>query len=65
MSLEFRLLGAVEVWADGRPVPVGGAKPRTLLAALLLERERVVPVSRLIDVIWSDDPPDTARARAT
>ncbi|HCT75780.1 MAG TPA: AfsR family transcriptional regulator [Micromonosporaceae bacterium] len=60
--MEFRLLGAVEAVIDGTSVPLGGAKPRTLLAALLLENGRVIPATRLIHVIWGDDPPETARA---
>lgn len=60
--MEFRLLGPVEAWVGDQPVPLGGAKPRALLAALLLERGRVVPAARLVDVIWRDDPPETARA---
>ncbi|MFC7639846.1 BTAD domain-containing putative transcriptional regulator [Streptosporangium lutulentum] len=39
-----------------------GAKPRTLLAALLLDEGRVVPAERLVAVLWGEDPPDTARA---
>ncbi|GAA3831479.1 BTAD domain-containing putative transcriptional regulator [Sphaerisporangium flaviroseum] len=59
--MKFRLLGPVEVWHEGRPVPLGGAKPRALLAALLIEPGRVVSSERLIDAIWADDPPTTAR----
>ncbi|AWS43162.1 BTAD domain-containing putative transcriptional regulator [Streptosporangium sp. 'caverna'] len=59
--MELRLLGPVEVWSDGQQVPVGGAKPRALLAALLLETGRVVTVDKLIRVIWEDDPPPSAR----
>jgi DNA-binding SARP family transcriptional activator len=61
-QVEFKLLGPVEVWSDGQPVPLGGAKPRALLAALALELSHVVPVNRLIDIVWGEDPPDTGRA---
>src|SRR5215475_4579412 len=57
---EFRLLGPVEVRVDGEPIALPAAKPRALLAALLLDRNRVVPVARLIDDLWGDEPPDTA-----
>jgi len=59
--VEFRLLGPVGVWDGGAPVPVGGSKPRTLLAALLLNRGAVVPAQRLVDVVWGEAPPDSAR----
>ncbi|GAA1010113.1 SARP family transcriptional regulator [Acrocarpospora pleiomorpha] len=60
--MEFRLLGPIEVSAAGVAVPLGGAKPQTLLAALLLEHGHIVPTARLIDIIWPDDPPETAKA---
>jgi DNA-binding SARP family transcriptional activator/tetratricopeptide (TPR) repeat protein len=60
--MEFRLLGPVEVDSGDGPLSLGGAKPRSLLAALLLEPGRVVSTDRLIDVIWDEDPPDSARA---
>jgi DNA-binding SARP family transcriptional activator len=52
----------VEVYFGHRPVQLGGVKPRTLLAALVLENGRVVTTSRLVDVVWGEDPPDTARS---
>ncbi|GLZ29502.1 SARP family transcriptional regulator [Lentzea sp. NBRC 105346] len=55
-------LGPIEVWVDGRQVNLGGPKPRTLLAALLLQPRQVVPVERLIDLIWDESPPQTAGA---
>lgn len=58
--LEFRLLGPVEVVADGRPSSLPAAKPRALLAALLLSSNRVVSVDRLIEDLWGDEPPETA-----
>jgi DNA-binding SARP family transcriptional activator len=58
---EFRLLGPVEAVVAGRPVRLAAAKPRALLALLLLYRNHVVPTERLIDDLWGDEPP----ARAT
>jgi DNA-binding SARP family transcriptional activator len=58
---EFRLLGPLEVVVDGTPVDIPAAKPRALLALLLLNRNRVVPMDRLIDELWGEEPP----ARAT
>lgn len=62
MALEFRLLGPVEALWEGRPLRVGGPKPRALLAALLLRAGHVVPADALVDVIWGEEPPETARA---
>jgi DNA-binding SARP family transcriptional activator len=60
--MEFRLLGPVEAWNGGKQVRLGGAKPRALLTALLLDHGRIVPVERLIEAIWGEDPPTTVRA---
>ncbi|MFK3979063.1 AfsR/SARP family transcriptional regulator [Micromonospora sp. NPDC050397] len=60
--LEVRLLGPVAVYSSAEPIPLGGGKPRALFAALVLEQGRVVPASRLVDVLWPDNPPDRARA---
>ncbi|MFI1359515.1 AfsR/SARP family transcriptional regulator [Streptomyces sp. NPDC020898] len=62
MNLEYRLLGPVEARDDGHRLPLGGPKPRALLATLLLRPGRVVSTRALIDTVWGDDPPDTARA---
>jgi DNA-binding SARP family transcriptional activator len=40
--MEFRILGSLEVRADGGQVALGGAKPRGLLAVLLLHANRPV-----------------------
>ena len=58
---EFRLLGPLEAVVGGKPVQLAAAKPRALLALLLLNRNRVVSTDRLIDELWPDEPP----ARAT
>jgi len=59
-ELKFRLLGPLEVWQGGRPVEVRGAKPRALLAMLLLQAGEVVSTDRLIDGLWGERPPATA-----
>ena len=61
--MEFRVLGPLEVVHDGHAVPVPGSRRRLLLATLLVHRNLVVTVDRLIDVLFADDPP--ARAVST
>jgi DNA-binding SARP family transcriptional activator len=58
--LEFRLLGPLEVLADGSPVALGGPKQRATLAILLLNANRVVSVDRLADDLYAGEPPVTA-----
>jgi DNA-binding SARP family transcriptional activator len=62
MRVRALVLGPIEVWVGDRQVSLGGPKPRTLLAALLLQPRQVVPVERLIDLIWDESPPQTAGA---
>src|SRR3954462_461980 len=59
--MEFRILGPLEVLANGRALDLGGPKQRALLALLLLEANRVVPRDRLIDALWDESPPEPAR----
>jgi predicted ATPase/DNA-binding SARP family transcriptional activator len=59
-AMEFRILGPLEVWDGGRSLPLGGAKQRAVLAILLTQANRVVAADRIIELIWPDEPPDTA-----
>ena len=59
--MEFRILGPLEVWSDGRAVRITGAKERALLALLLLHANETVAADRLIEELWSEAPPPTAR----
>ncbi|MFJ7902404.1 BTAD domain-containing putative transcriptional regulator [Streptomyces sp. NPDC096198] len=62
-GLRFGLLGPPVVYdADGENRPVGSAKMRALLVALLLEPGRVVSVDALKDALWSGAPPASAHA---
>jgi DNA-binding SARP family transcriptional activator len=58
--LEYRLLGPLEVLADGSPVSLGGRKQRATLAILLLHANEVVSVERLADDLYAGAPPVTA-----
>lgn len=61
--MQFRLLGSLEVSVAGHPVDLAAARQQVIVAVLLLEANRVVSMSRLIDAIWDDDPPATARSQ--
>jgi DNA-binding SARP family transcriptional activator len=60
-SLEFRLLGPLEVRREGQPLSLGGVRQRALLALLCLHRGEVIAVDRIIDEIWGESPPPSAR----
>jgi DNA-binding SARP family transcriptional activator/tetratricopeptide (TPR) repeat protein len=62
-ELEFRVLGPIEILHRGETVTLGAARQEIVLAMLLLEAGRVVPVDRLIDALWADEPPPTAKAQ--
>lgn len=57
--MEFRILGPLEVVHEGRELQIPGEKQRALLAALLLEANRVISTDRLIDDLWDEEPPET------
>src|SRR6185437_3080729 len=57
-SVEFGILGPLEVWRSGRVVPLGGPRQRAVLALLLLEANRVVSMDRLAEDLWGGHPPE-------
>ncbi|WP_078911560.1 AfsR/SARP family transcriptional regulator [Streptomyces sp. NRRL WC-3742] len=59
LQVVFRILGPLDVQADGSPVPVAGARQRTILSMLLLSANRVVSVDALADAVWHGNPPNT------
>ena len=60
VAIEYRLLGSLEALEEGRSLTLGASRQRAVLAWLLLHANEVVPVSRLIDELWREDPPETA-----
>ncbi|MFE6024499.1 AfsR/SARP family transcriptional regulator [Streptomyces niveus] len=59
--MRFQLLGPVMGFVGGRRTELGSARQRCLLAALLVDAGHVVPIEQLIDRVWGEDPPRTAR----
>ncbi|GHI08187.1 regulator [Streptomyces cellostaticus] len=59
--VRYRLLGPTQALRpDGTPVPVGGARLRTLLSVLALRAGRTVPAGVLVDEVWGAEPPADA-----
>jgi DNA-binding SARP family transcriptional activator len=61
--MEVRLLGPPEVLVAGRPVDLGGPRQRVVLSLLALNANRVTSVDYLLDAVWGDSPPSTARGQ--
>jgi DNA-binding SARP family transcriptional activator len=59
-ALTIRMLGPLQVERDGQPVALGGRAQRALLARLLLDANRTVPVSRLVEDLWGENAPASA-----
>jgi DNA-binding SARP family transcriptional activator len=59
--MQFKLLGPVQACANGQPMALGGRKQRLILAVLLLECNQLVSIDRLVDLLWPEHPPGSAR----
>ncbi len=59
--MQFLILGPLEVTDDGRKLALGGPKQRAVLAHLILRANHVVPADLLIDGLWGEEPPESAR----
>ncbi|MEV7171935.1 BTAD domain-containing putative transcriptional regulator [Streptomyces sp. NPDC093224] len=57
----FRLLGPLIVQTDDGPLRINGRRQATVLSMLVLYADRVVSVDTLVDAVWPDSPPATAR----
>ncbi|MEU7019316.1 BTAD domain-containing putative transcriptional regulator [Streptomyces sp. NPDC046203] len=53
----------MDVVGPGGPALITAERQRIVLAVLLLEHGRIVPMDRLIDAVWGEAPPPTARAQ--
>ncbi len=61
--MQLAILGPLEVTGVRGQVPLPAPRHQTVLAMLLLEANRVVPVERLVDAVWDENPPSTSKAQ--
>ncbi|SEH02556.1 Transcriptional regulatory protein, C terminal [Nonomuraea solani] len=59
--MDIRVLGPVEVCEGGAQIPIEGAQQQCVLGLLAAYKGSYVPVDRLIEALWEDDPPKTAK----
>lgn len=59
-DVHFAVLGSLEVTVGDIWLKLGGPVPQRILTTLLLEPGRMVPVSRLVEAAWDENPPRTA-----
>ncbi|MEU6106429.1 AfsR/SARP family transcriptional regulator [Streptomyces flaveolus] len=59
--MDIDVLGALDVRENGVSVAPTAPKPRQVLALLALHADRVVPVGALIEELWPNTPPRSAR----
>ena len=60
-QVTFRILGRLEARVDGREVELSSRRERALLGVLLLNLGEVVPVDALVDSVWGERAPVSAR----
>jgi predicted ATPase/DNA-binding SARP family transcriptional activator len=60
VPLEYRILGSLEVFHEGRALALGGPRQRALLAALLVRANRVVLDDLLGEELWPSATPQAA-----
>ncbi|MEH1014227.1 BTAD domain-containing putative transcriptional regulator [Micromonospora sp. CPCC 206060] len=61
--MELRILGPLEVVANGNRLDLGGHRQQVVLASLALEANRLVPIARLVEAIYGEDLPPTSRVQ--
>lgn len=58
--MKYHVLGPLELLTSAGPLHIRGKRVRALLAVLLMYPGQVVPIERIVDDIWLDDPPRSA-----
>ncbi|WP_158886017.1 AfsR/SARP family transcriptional regulator [Amycolatopsis anabasis] len=60
-DIRFSVLGPLTAWRTGRKIELGWARQQAVLAVLVLELNRPVPVHKIVDGVWGDRGPRDAR----
>lgn len=60
MTIEYRVLGGLELRVDGVDLTPSAPKVRQVLALLLARAGRVVPADTIVREVWDDRPPASA-----
>ncbi|MFE9799216.1 BTAD domain-containing putative transcriptional regulator [Streptomyces goshikiensis] len=61
--LKFGVLGPLEIISENEEVALTPPRQKTVLSLLLLEANQLMPISRLVEAVWGDRPPATARTQ--
>ncbi|MFG3642984.1 BTAD domain-containing putative transcriptional regulator [Micromonospora sp. NPDC047762] len=61
--MRWSLLGPVQVTAGGRVLPIDRPQQRAVLALLLLNADRLVPLGQIVSALWAEEPPASARTQ--
>ncbi len=59
--MQFQVLGPLTVAREDQMIDIGGPRQQVVLAMLLFSSPLVISVESLVDAVWPDDPPATAR----
>lgn len=59
--MRFLVLGPLQLEENGEVIPLGGQRQRAVLALLLLNAGRPVPIDRIVSEIWPDQPVERVR----
>ncbi len=61
--MTFRILGPMEVRGTSGTIRIPPGRQQVILASLLMEANQIVTIDHLVDALWDDAPPSTARTQ--
>lgn len=61
--MRFKVLGSVRVVVADVSMPIKRAQRRAILGYLLLNTDRLVTSEELVDALWGEDPPKSAKSQ--